>query len=190
MGWWHMGMYGGIGVVLVIGLLIIGVQAWLEYRTRTYDWTLALKYQGEFGRLVGKRIRAAKLLINMKDDLTKLTDERIKQELEEIDPVLDFFEDIGFYMKGYQISPEVVHHHFYHWIRGYWKSAQSYVDAWRDEDIGKDATRWSHLKELYDVTTEIEESKGNYKRPFDRDDFLGEEVRLSFPSLPHLGGRP
>jgi len=55
-----------------------------------------------------ERLNASQLLLNDISTPASLDD----AELAKIDDVLDFFEDLGFYQHGYQISPEVIHHHF------------------------------------------------------------------------------
>ena len=59
-----------------------------------------------------ERAVAAKAILDFKGRLANL--EQNRDELSVIDDVLDFFEDVGFYERGDQISPEVAHHHFYH----------------------------------------------------------------------------
>ena len=164
--WWLI----AIGIVGV-GLLVY--QAWSEYQHRTYDPTWVFRfddrfYDGEFREI---RCRAAKVL---KDNQRKLG--RTDKDLDDIDEVLDFFEDIGFYVHGDQISPNVANHHFYHWIRGYYLAARDYIEAWQQQPI--EPTRWNHVKELYAITSEIElEGKG--KTDLEKDGilkFLDEEI--------------
>ena len=71
--------------------------------------------------------------------------------LTDIDDMLDFLEDVGLYRRADQISPELAHHHFFHWTRGYWQAAKPYIQAWRE----KEPARWSHVEELFDTGCEI-----------------------------------
>jgi hypothetical protein len=135
---------------LFVGFAFLSLQTWLEYRRRTHDPTWILKFQEQFNSLDNQRTKASECLLSNSDHLNDL--EKYEQELSDIDDVLDFLEDIGFYMGGDQISPEVVHHHFYHWIRGYWEASENYVKAWQR----KEPARWNHLKSLYETVTEVE----------------------------------
>src|SRR4029077_8270466 len=103
-----------IGFLLFFAFALVG---WYEYRKRKYDPTWTLKYQEMFDGMTKERAEAARTILKNKSSLSKV--EEMRDELSLIDPVLDFFEDIGFYMRGDVISPETAHHHFYHWIRGY-----------------------------------------------------------------------
>jgi len=74
--------------------------------------------------------------------------EKKKSALDLIDDVLDILEDVGFYVDGDQISPEVAHHHLFYWIRGYWFAAQPYIT----EKQQLEPTQWDHLGLLYKET--------------------------------------
>jgi len=119
--WWIIG-----GAMVGVGLLMC--QAWFEYRHRTYEPTWAFRFDDRFygNEIMDARFRAAKAL---KDNPGRI--ERTDAELEEIDDLLDFLEDLGFYQRGDQISPEVAHHHFYYWIRAYYLAARDYIEAWQ-----------------------------------------------------------
>jgi hypothetical protein len=137
-------------VIGMVGVGLLGFQAWAEYQHRTYDPTLAFRFDERFysDEFKATRFTAAKVL---KDNQGNLR--RTDTELEDVEDMLDFFEDIGFYAQGDQITPEVAHHHFYHWIRGYYLAARDYIEAWQAQE----RTRWTHFKELFDVASEIED---------------------------------
>lgn len=144
----HLTLWAAIGLLLAIIFLVI--QTWAEYTHKTYDPTWILKYQDMWDDSRLLRSEAAKVLSKNKDKLAKI--DEYESLLSPIDDALDILEDIGFYVKGNQISPEVAHHHFYHWIRGYWCASQEYVKAWRR----KESARWQHLSKLYKETSDIE----------------------------------
>ena len=73
-------------------------------------------------------------------------------ELSDIEDVLDFLEDLGFYTFGDQITPEVAHHHFYHWVRGYYNAARDYIE-WEQEN---EPAGWEYVKELAEVMYQVE----------------------------------
>lgn len=137
---------------IIIALAIAAFQTWERHRRLTYDPTWALAYQRMFGAMDedGRRKDAAKTLRNHRGDLSRI--EEMREELSPIDEVLDFLEDIGFYVKGAQISPEAAHHHFYHWIRGYYQSSRAYIDKYQE----KEPARWENLGFLFGITTEVE----------------------------------
>lgn len=124
-----------------------------EYIRRTNDPTWALRLQDEWNNIGEKRKKAAEVLLDMKDRLTDVVSHKV--ELEPIDDVLDVLEDIAFYVEGDQISPEVAHHHFFHWVRGYWFAGRQYIEAWRI----REPARWDHVGTLYEELAVIESNK-------------------------------
>jgi hypothetical protein len=144
-------------------VLMVVAKTCFQYQNRTYDPTWALRFQTVFDGMCGKRKKAAAAL-REKDAGRK-----------DVDDVLDFFEDIGFYVKGGQISAEVAHHHFYHWIRGYWKASREYIE----ERQKSEPTVWMYIGELFDTTCDIEISrtKGSRAKELEGDnvEFLNEE---------------
>jgi hypothetical protein len=166
--------YGLIGGG-VVGVVLLVLQALSEYRHRTYDPTLVFRFDQRFydkEEIGDARFRAAKTLRDNQGNLR-----RTDPKLEEIDDLLDFLEDLGFYQHGDQISPEVAHHHFYYWIRGYYLAARDYIEAWQAKP--KEPPRWNHIKELFETTSEIEaEDKGKTSlNEKEISKFLDEEIR-------------
>jgi len=143
---------------LFLGFVFVSLQTWLEYRRRTHDPTWILKFQEQFNSLDKQRAKASKCLLKNRNHLNDL--EQYEEELSDIDDVLDFLDDIGFYMEGDQISPEVAHHHFYHWIRGYWEASEAYVKAWQR----KEPPRWNHVRRLYETVTQVEVHESGFVR--------------------------
>lgn len=174
----------GVSTLLLYLLIVVGAIAWLlqtqfEYQRRTHDSTLALKYTDDWLGSKNQRSDAAKILRDNKGKLANVTGNEAL--LDPIDDVLDILEDLGFYLQGDQISPEVAHHFFYHWIRGYWCAAQPYIKARQSEEAGL----WNHLKLLYDETSAIESSVERQPREnlhlseAKVDEFLDEEIRYA-----------
>lgn len=98
-------------------------------------------------------------------------------DLVNIDDALDFFEDLGFYVEGDQISPEVAHQAFYYWIEGYYTAARQYIEFRQKTS----PTAWDHFKPLYDITSEVEASKVKDKKTPDETElqkFLEGEIAL------------
>lgn len=82
------------------------------------------------------------------------------KEREKVEPVLDFFETVGFYLEGGQISDEVVHHHFHHWMRGWYSNLKSYIDYY--QKIENEEAAYINVRKLYDRVSLIE---GEFPRP-------------------------
>jgi hypothetical protein len=166
--WWI--IIGGI-----LGVVLLGYQAYAEYKLRTYDPTWAYKFDERFygDEIKNARAKAATIL---KSNQGKLR--RTNPELDDIDNILDFFEDVGFYVHGDQITPEVAHHHFYHWIRGYYLASRDYIEAWQTTE-----PRWEYVAKLFKTTHQIENERLKGKAPKSLKDreiltFLNQEIEL------------
>jgi hypothetical protein len=176
-----------IGIVL---FLLIVVKTWLEYRRRTYDPTLIFQFQKEFDLLEEKCIRAdgAKVCISF---LERSEDSRQwktvpRPEQEKLEPVLDFFEDLGFYLNGDQLSDEVAHHHFFHVLRGWYSNLELYIKYYREDR--KQEAAYENIEPLYERVARIEKK---YQRPIlwlnsdkEKLEFLKEECGDSEPESP------
>jgi hypothetical protein len=167
-------LYWAIGGVLLVTFIFM--RNYVEYRRLKYDPHWAMNFQDRFDRETEARARAARALLNNKADLKNIENET----LADIDDVLDFFEDVGLYQRADHISPELAHHHFFHWTRGYWQAAKPYVEAWRV----KEHARWNHLEELFDTSCDIEHREQGGTREqlrlseVDLDEFLKQEALL------------
>jgi hypothetical protein len=176
-------------IVAVVAAVVFVLQTQFEYRRRTYDVTLAQRAQDDWVKSKAERSIAAALL---RDEGPRLADiDQYRAKLDPIDDVLDILEDLGFYLQGSQISPEVAHHFFYYWIRGYWCAARPYIEAWQR----KEPTRWNHVKSLFDQTSEFESFVEGVPREklmlasAGIDSFLEEEIRYGSPPSREAGSR-
>src|SRR5258708_39976904 len=111
--------------VLCFGVLVrmVWVKTNTECKRRMYDPASVAFLQTAFDQLEtdDKRNRAAEVCLRFlktegeeKGRWNKIP----KPEREEVEPVLDFFEDAGYYLNGDVFSDELAHHNFFHWIRG------------------------------------------------------------------------
>jgi hypothetical protein len=161
---------------VLLGILFIVVRNYSEYRRIKYDPHWAMNFQDRFDKLVDARARAAEVLLANKADLGNIQNE----ELADIDDVLDFLEDIGLYQQADHISPELAHHHFFHWTRIYWQAAKPYVQEWHK----KEPARWNHVEELFDTSCDIELKEHGGTRgqlllnDSDLDEFLKQETQV------------
>jgi hypothetical protein len=144
-GWTLVGAFG-----FIVALVIAIAHAREKYRQGLFDPTVGLKFQERFDGMERVFALAARSIRDHRTALTQI--DALRGELAPIDPVFDFFDDIGFYVSGDQISPEVAHHHFFHWIRGYCEAARPYLDEHRK----REPARWRHVLPLYGVTQEVE----------------------------------
>jgi hypothetical protein len=97
----------------------------------------------------------------------------------DIDGVLDFFEDVGFYLRGDQMTPEVAHHYFHYYFRGYYCAAREYIETQQE----KEPAYLEHVHYLFDTIheIEIERGKGRHKKHLDHEaltTFLDGEISL------------
>jgi hypothetical protein len=97
--------------------------------------------------MVPLRATAARFLL---DESTSPRD-----ECPALDDVLDLFEDMGFYLKGDQLSSKVVHHNFEYWIRIYCQKAERYIG---DKRISE-PLQWEHIEYLIKAVSQVELKK-------------------------------
>jgi hypothetical protein len=159
-------------------IILLLFQMFAEYRKRTYDPTLALRFLEEFDGDEMHSLRAAAAQTLKGDVAGRGANVPYPSEL---DDVIDFFETIAFYMQGDQITPETAHHAFYYWIRGYYYATEGYLKDARSQE----PSTWEYVKLLFDMTSEIERHRakklGKTVVPFDVDkivEFLDEEICL------------
>jgi len=145
-----------VGVVLVLWVVLLGFQMAAEYWRRTYDPTWMIKFDEKFDgeEMRGTRSKAAKAL---KDDHARLASDGYVSS--EINDILDFFEQVGFFMQGDQITPEVAHHAFHHWVRGYYSAANKYLEAAQR----REPSNWEFVKRLFEITNEVERERAKKK---------------------------
>jgi hypothetical protein len=172
--------------VAIVLFVVLIPKTMLEYRKKTFDYELISKYDEKFESLDHARQKAAKvcksylnLEKNGSDEVSKW--EFIdKHDRSRIEPILDFFEDLGFYLKGDQFSDLVVHHYFYHWIRGYYSVLKSYIDFYRKEN--GDESAYIHIESLFQRVSVVEiEQKYKYPKLLldskeEKIDFIEDEI--------------
>jgi hypothetical protein len=158
-------IYCGI-IAAVIGL----IATFIRYRYMTYNPTWGLKYSELFKSLGLQRSLAARALKGLSDQAPETGNQT---KIVELDDVLDVLDDIGLYVKGEQISPELAHHYFYYWLRGYYQAAKVYIDRRR----ASEPSRWSHLSFLVRVTRQANSFWGKDELSPERlEAFLDEEI--------------
>jgi hypothetical protein len=177
---------------LVFLVRMVKVKTDTEYKRRTFDPVSIAFLQTAFDQLENddKRDRAAKVCLKFlktegeeKDRWKQIP----KTEREEVEPVLDFFEDVGYYLNGDVFSDEIAHHNFFHWIRGWYSVLKSYIEFYQEEKDGEDEkTTYCWIESLYQRTAEIEK-EGTQKPKLwltnlkDKQDFLESEMSPNNP---------
>jgi len=187
--YWEMSYSRPFFLAWIAGVAFWCIQSGLEYQRRTHEPTLALKYQEVFDsdemRKV-KRPEAARAIGEFRTGVLEFERAEDRRAMEDrVDDILDLFEDVGFLVAGGQISPEVAHHFFFHWLRGYWRSAERYIA----EQRGLNPTQWEHVGRLVAITEEIEDwdvfektdASSNTNDDDEIREFLDEEIRLGSP---------
>ncbi|MGD1089748.1 MAG: hypothetical protein ABR955_13660, partial [Verrucomicrobiota bacterium] len=74
------------------------------------------------------------------------------ENTKELDLILDFFDDLGFYSENGQMSDEVLHQEFYGSMRTYCQPAERYI---KETEIDE-PTVWNHVLLLFKRLTDIE----------------------------------
>ena len=135
--------------VLAALIALLGFQIKAEYRRRTYDPKLMLELDKDFYS-------------------PEMQGER----------VLDFFDSIGFFMQGDEITPEVAHHTYYYWIDGYYRATCRYIEVIRE----KRPPQWEHIEYLHNMTHQVEfeciRRIGKKAEETKLIEFLKEEIQL------------
>jgi len=149
-------VFKSVIVIAVILVVLLVIKTRLEYRRRTYNPSLAFEFDKMFNSLEDARSEAAKVCKSL---LAVPGQSRNWEAIPEgdrvkVEPVLDFLEDLGFYLEGDQFSDEVIHHHFFHWIRGWYSNLESYVQYYRE--VRNQMAAYGHIKVLYARVSEIE----------------------------------
>ena len=155
--WLAVALWLGVGVSLAIK----------AHRRRVFDPTLVLKFEKEFEDLSEERARAAGalLLYSLTGDWNKVP------QGADIEPVLDFFDNLGFYLYGDQLSERVIHQSFCHWLVLYYHDGCSYIRIRQDGPDGERST-WEHIEFLITEVYDLEAAKQGCSR---------EGLRLSPP---------
>jgi hypothetical protein len=171
-----------VGVIVGLGAMLF--QWWAEYRKRTYDPTWALKLGEIYRDMRDTRARAA---LSLKQNAGKLRSHDFTSA--DIDGVLDFFEDVGFYLRGDQMTPEVAHHYFHYSFRGYYSATREYIETAQ----AKEPTNWEHVHYLFDALHEIEveRDKDKHVKFLDHEaltTFLDDEISRAKPTTDKQGG--
>ena len=163
-------------LVGLVGMIALIAQCWAEYRRRTYDPSWVVSFDRNFNSQEMKKVRSRAASF-LKNNSNQLRSDDVSSG--DLDDVLDFIEDLGFYVVGDQMTPEVAHHAFHTWVRGYYAAARDYIESVQEHS----PTMWEHINSLLEMLDQVEKERahGKYKKTMNQnelDSFLGGEVKL------------
>jgi hypothetical protein len=177
----HVAVWALLALFLIV---ILGFQMFAEYRKRTYDPTWLLKFIDIFHgeAMQCTRFKASEFL---KGNKAKLADEECNSL--DVNDLLDFFENLGFFLQGDQITAEAAHHAFHYWIRGYRSATRMYLKKVREQQ----PSSWEFVEFLFDMTEQIERERYKKQRKNvtlwdeeDTEEFLDEEIGSTCGAIP------
>jgi len=168
-------------IVFIVALFLIAwlfLHLWFQYKNTIFSPEWPFKFQESFDNLEDERHEAAQRCLEFlnKGDWSKV------DRADGVDPILDFFEDLGFYIGNWGfLCEETLHHHFYHWARAYLQV----TDDYRKEKGRTDPACWNHCQSLLDKLSEVESLLRN--RPIAElllskqmlESYLKEELKLN-----------
>ena len=156
---------GFAGVILIF---VIWFKTALEYRRRTYDPSAITQFQKAFDELEQQEIRAGAAkacddFLRSGQTMPHVETDRWGQLPEagrhHVERLLDYFTDLGFYLNGDHFSDEVVHHHLFFWIRGWYSVLKPYIEFYQRTE----PAAYRHIDMLYGRVAEIEKQSGATK---------------------------
>jgi hypothetical protein len=140
--------------VLFIGLSIL-LQCFASHHEWEYKNDLVLRYQDRYDeRMVAQRIEAATAI---SDYLRGGKWDTISPEdLDGLEEILAFYDELGFYWKNHEISTDVLYEHFYYDMRIYCQVGILYIQANQKTDSSAD---WEYVGPLFNELTKMESKR-------------------------------
>jgi hypothetical protein len=151
---WQTSIVGTLGIIATVVTVFVTV-----YRLKVTLQTESLlklieKFDSEtFGE---KRIAATKACLSGLES---------KDPGDDVDDLLDFFEDVAFLVKIGALRKTMMHHAFYHWVRLYFQASEKYIIDYKTAR----PTVWANLRWIYPQLNALENSKipGTHKEKDD-----------------------
>jgi hypothetical protein len=138
---------------IALALIAIVALIWESRSTRlALGADVLLKLQEQFDgkqMLIFRRKAVESILSCRSKTTTGLTDD--------VDDVLDFFENVALLVRRKVLDTELVWHSFNYWIRGYYSVAADHIKTERE----KYPTRWEDLCWLHEHLTEFANIRDN-----------------------------
>lgn len=149
---------GSLGKVFwlipAIGLVAVIAQVLAAVAHHNYSSELLPRYEEKLEELREDRAKAATAIhsyLRLRD-WNAISD----SDLDGLENVLDFFDDMGFDWQHGQISGPLLYQHFYYYLRLYCQEVGGYITVVRTSD---DPTIWENITPLFDELTRIEAKK-------------------------------
>jgi len=140
--------------VLVVSICLGWVFQFISLlHKNTYRSDLVLRFQDTFAeKLVRERAEAATAINEylQKRNWNAVTNEN---NIDSLETVLSFFDELGFYWKHGEISATVLHEHFYSDMRTYCQEAIGYMNKERKKES---VTDWEYVEPLFNELTRVE----------------------------------
>jgi hypothetical protein len=119
-----------------------------QFARKMYEPTLAIKYWDLWNGMGKERTKAATAI----NKYLECHDWEKVGNADDVEDVLDFLDDLGFLLHGWQTSDRVVHHYFYHWLVGYHQCLKEYVAQERSKPRQK--SQWEYIGNAVEVIKE------------------------------------
>ena len=142
--------------LIILGALCVIVQTRKRYQAITYNSELILALVEIFEEnLQDQRAIAAKscfeFFTSNDGNWSLIKSQRPNARL--IEDILNLFDDLGFYLHFNQISDELVHHYFGHFVLLYWLAGS---DAYVREYRAREPAAYIYVEDLYKSVRRVE----------------------------------
>jgi hypothetical protein len=130
----------------------IFVQSSAAHHEWEYKNDLVLRYQDRYEeRMINDRAQAA---IAISEYLQKKNWDAVSDEdIDSLENVLAFYDELGFYWKNHEVSEDVLYQHFYSDMRTYCQIGIDYIHANQKKDSPAD---WEYVEPLFNQLTKME----------------------------------
>jgi hypothetical protein len=140
-----------------VAFIAIGifVQSSASHHEWEYKNDLILRYQDRYeDRMIGQRVEAATAIsiYLQKGNWGAVTNE----DLDSLENVLAFYDELGFYWKNHEVSTDVLYEHFYNDMRTYCQVGITYIHAEQKKDSPTD---WEYVEPLFNELTRMEANR-------------------------------
>jgi hypothetical protein len=148
-------VWGAFGLSVVLSLLL-QIRASLHHQE--YNNDLVLRYEDRYeDKMTSQRAEAASAILDYLQE-GKWDAVTNQENLDSLEDVLAFFDEIGFYWKHGEISSDVLYEHFYFDMRMYCQESISYIHENQKIDSPAD---WENVEPLFNELTRIESKRMN-----------------------------
>jgi hypothetical protein len=140
--------------VLCLMIVLMGIRTYLEFQRRTFDVStiLPLVQEYESAGMETKFTLAARKTL----EIITYGDWQGLNDVTDVEPVLDFLEDVGLQLARNQISDELAHHYFFPIVQAYYLILKDYIEANRKK---YGTATWEYIEPLFERTFLIEKKK-------------------------------